>query len=51
MHRIIVHSVSVIRKGEALLVFEHSLINPELLGIDIRIVGIVWQKTHVLTTF
>lgn len=51
MHRIIVHSVSIIHKGEALLVFDLSLINPELLGIDIRVVGIVWQKTQVLTTF
>lgn len=46
MHRFIVHSVSIVHKDEAVLVSDHSLINPELLGVHVRIVGIVYEFSN-----
>lgn len=43
-HRVIVHSVSIIHEAETVLSIDHSLVNPELFGINIGIVGIVYEK-------
>lgn len=50
VHRFIVHSISIIHEAEAVLSIDHNLVNPELFGINIGIVGIVYQKTHLVTT-
>lgn len=46
MHCFIVQSISIIHKDEAFLFIDHSLINPQLFGIHIWVVGIVCQKTQ-----
>lgn len=40
-HRCIVQSITIIHEAEALLSSDHNLIDPELCGADIWIVGIV----------
>lgn len=45
MHCIMVQSISIIHKAETFFPVDHSLINPELFGADIWIVGIICQKT------
>lgn len=42
VHPFIVQSISIVHEDEAVLLFDLRLINPELLGVNIRIVGIVW---------
>lgn len=44
MHLFIVQPISIVHEDEAVLAFELGLINPELLGIDIWIIGIIWGK-------
>lgn len=41
-----VEAVSVIHEAEAHLSFNHSFINPELLGTNIWVIGIVCQETE-----
>ena len=49
MHRVMVQSISIIHKAEAFLPLNHSLINPELAGTDIWVIGIVWKMKNVLS--
>lgn len=44
VHPFIVQSISIVHEDEAVLAFKLGLINPELLGIDIWIIGIIWRK-------
>ena len=44
MHHVRAESVSVIHEGETLHVFDLSLINPYLFGIDIRVVCVVFRR-------
>lgn len=44
MHCVMVQSKSIIHKAETFFPVDHSLINPELFGADIWIVGIICQK-------
>lgn len=41
---IFVQSISIIHKAKAVLIFDHNLINQELFGIDIWIIGIVCRE-------
>ena len=48
MHCFKVQSISIIHEAEAVLFIDYSLINPELFGQNIWIIGIVCQKKQIL---
>lgn len=40
--------VAIIPQNETIVSLDHSLVNPEMTGIYIRIISIVWQKRQLL---